>query len=122
MNDSESLAFAILIRQAKRSSIRGRMPSSRLVGKHQRPIQGFEAFTNRAWRWREAFGIADWNVRGGSSGRLRSGGENEEVDAVAAEEAAKALREESERARETQLYDILVGRINDPTSGSLPAC
>ncbi|KAL9131174.1 MAG: hypothetical protein Q9217_000827 [Psora testacea] len=43
---------------------RGRMPHTREVGKRTLPLQRFEAFTNRAYRFRKAHNIPEWNIRG----------------------------------------------------------
>ena len=43
------------------------MPRHRLQGTTLLPIQGTEAFTNRAYRFRMKHKIPDWNIRGGTN-------------------------------------------------------
>ena len=50
------------------------MPHKRVDDRKERPLQGLEAFANRAWRWRKQNNIADWNIRGGSAQQRRERG------------------------------------------------
>ena len=61
------------------------MPHTRKFGKRVLPIQGLEAFTNRAYRFRKIHNIADWhprnNVRKNQKKEKEKGTEPEKRDA-----------------------------------------
>ena len=93
------------------------MPSHRLHGKKIIPVQGLEAFTNRAYRFRKQYKIPDWNIRGGT-GRERNRRHEEMMERFAreyADEEEAALRRDEESEAASASDDDLQAA---PASGS----
>ena len=94
------------------------MPSHRLKGKRIVLVQGLEAFTNRAYRFRKDNNIPDWNTKGGT-GKQRARKQEEVMARMARgyeEEEEEALRQDEESEAESASGDD-----NDPLHGSSPA-